>query len=218
MKVHGIQVDLQTGRITKAACKIDQQSAKETLIQKARMSPRDLPSYAQLEAAVTRSFVHPARFIPARVKFWTCPTDDMCVSVTQKRARCRAHKTVKLAVPVIAVEQPVPVASPPNLQLLCGYTDCHTSPIIVIGQDTWAENGMFEVCCFDPDFEVDADSGEKKIIYRRGTGMEFIVKWDKMFRWKRFGMYRQLDTTLPLSLFEEAADLFMDLLNFEFGH
>lgn len=48
--------------------------------------------------------------------------------------------------------------------------------------------------------------------------MEFTVKWGKTFRWKRSGIYRQPDTTLPLSLFEEAADLFMDLLKFEFGH
>lgn len=77
---------------------------------------------------------------------------------------------------------------------------------------------MFEVCCFDPDVEDDTDSGGKKVIYRRGTGMEVTVKWGKMFRWKRFGKYRQLDTTLPLSLFEEIADLFMDLMNLEFGH
>lgn len=154
-----------------------EQHGSHTFYQKARMSTRDLPSYSQLGAAVSYSFVHPARFIPARFMFWTCPTDDMCVPVTQKRARCRAHKVVKLAVPVIAVDQPVPVVSPPNLQLLCGYTDRHTSPIIVIDKDTWTENGMFEVCCFDPDFEVDADSGGPKIILssRNGHGVHSKV-------------------------------------------
>ena len=90
-------------------------------------------------------------------------------------------------------------------------------PSIIIDQDSWSESGMFEVSCFDPDFEVDADTGDKKIIYRRGTGMEFVVKSAMMSRWKHFGVYRQLNTNLPLSLFEQAAALFMEFLNFEFG-
>ena len=41
--------------------------------------------------------------------------------------------------------------------------------------------------------------------------MELTVKKTQSFRWKDVGLYRDLNTKLPLSLLEEAADLFMDL-------
>lgn len=92
------------------------------------------------------SFVHSARFIPTRFQYWTCPTDETCIAISQKRARCRAHKAVI----------PIPLySSAPNLQLLCGFTDTLTSPSIIVDKNIWTENGMFEVCCFDPEFEVD---------------------------------------------------------------
>ncbi len=171
------------------------------------MSARDLPNFTELEATVSRSFVHQAHFTPARFKFWTYPTAEICQPVVQKRPNCRAHKSINLAVPAIS--------STTNLQLLCGYTDRYTSPVFIIDKDTWTSSGAFEVSCFDPDFEVDVDSGEKKIIYRRGTGMEFQVKCVKSFVWKPLGVFRQLNTKLRPSLFEEAADLFTDLLTLE---
>ena len=172
------------------------------------MSGGNLPSFEELEAGVLRTFVHPARMIPERFEFWTCPTDDLCLPVVQKRTRCQAHISVDLAVPV--------KRSTPSLQLLCGYIEDYLSPIIVIEEDTWTDSGAFEVCCFVPDFEVDADSGEKKIVYRRGADMEFQLNFGKAFEWKRRGVFQQLDTLLEPNLFERAADLFKDFLTLEF--
>ena len=146
--------------------------------------------------------------VSSNESFLTGSFDHWCIPVVQKRIRCQAHISIDLAVPV--------KRNTSSLQLLCGYIEDYLSPIIVIEEDTWTDLGAFEVSCFVPDFEVDADSGEVKIVYRRGTDMEFQLNFGKGFEWKRRGVFQQLDTLIEPNLFERAADLFKDFLTLEF--
>lgn len=159
------------------------------------------PSYATLQEQVFASFTAPADFMPATLTYWYFSADDALTRTTVEPARFAAHPVTKLAHTAERGE---------DLPLVLPYTP-KGAPGISVCRAEWDAAGIFEV-----DY-CQAESYKEELCFTTSAFLKFQVKWGDQICYNIVSDFHQNGTSVNQSDCVQAADVFLEFLNFEFG-
>ena len=163
------------------------------------------PTYEDLKGVVEKTFTASASFLPLRVEFWTKRGAD-AEKIISSRSDFLAHSDVQLA------RSLAKSSSFDELQLGTAYSEGCKQAIIATDEARWSD-GIFEVVCFEPEFQ------DSRVILEKWTESEFQIKWGKRtVGCTSIGKFHTEGTSLKQQLFEDAATLFMDFLSAELSN